>query len=89
MCPPLVGAIGQGLELGSGFGHSASQTVTGPAIGMLLNVIDELSKIFRGDHPGKNAANLVTTAIPPFNSSLGRKGFRALMQYQFGTMWRG
>lgn len=83
----IVGSIGQGLELGSGFGHSASQTVTGPAVGMLLNVVDDLSKIFRGDHPGKNAANLVTTAIPPFNSSLGRKGFRALMQYQFGNMW--
>jgi len=83
----IPGAIGQGLEVGKGFGHGALQSAVGPAPMMLFNAIDDLAKVMRADHPGKNAANFVTTAVPGFNSTLGRNAFRHLLQYQFGNMW--
>ncbi len=80
-----LGIIGQGLEIGKGFGHDALQSAVGPGPGLLFNSVTDLAKVMRFDHPVKNATNLVTTAIPGFNSSLGRQATHHLVQYAFGN----
>jgi len=84
-----MGAIGQGLEIGSGYDHKAARTVLGPGPSMLFDSVDDLSKILRWDHPGRNAVNLVGTIFPGLNNSAARHAMHHLMQDQSGHMWSG
>lgn len=88
MLAPL-GALGQALEVGKGFGHDASRTALGPGFNLLFDSITDLARVMRFDHPVKNSVNFVTTAVPGFNNTLARKGVHHLMQDQFGHMHRG
>ena len=84
-----LGALGQGLEVGKGFGHDAARSAFGPGFNMLFDSVTDLAKVMRFDHPAKNALNFVKTAIPGFNNRISRNAINHLTQDQYGNMNRG
>lgn len=84
-----LGILGQGFELGSGFGRDALNLAIGPAFKILGNVTTDIAKVVRGDNPVHNATKILTDGVAPFNNSLSRKGMAYLMGNQLGNMHRG
>lgn len=84
-----AGVLGPGLEIGKRFGHTAAETMLGPGFVIPGEALDDILSAFRGDNPGKNARDFLTTIVPPFNNSIARNAINHMSESQFGNMHRG